>query len=107
MGKNDGVGLDVAVVGDLGEVADFGSLFDHSVPQAATVDACVGTDLHVVANGNAANVGPLLPLVSLGRLVAKAVHTDHRAGLDRDTGADPYAVADMVMPVKDRLGPHY
>jgi hypothetical protein len=77
----------VHVVTDLHQVVEFDAVFDDRVAQCTTVDAGVGTNLHVVADAHSAQLLDLDP-GTFFRRKAKAIGPDHGTGMHDATRTD-------------------
>src|SRR5262249_42421091 len=87
LGHDDAMPSDHDVVGDLHQVVDLGAVADHRVSERAAVDGGVGADLDVVADDDAADLGPLAPASGAHR-EAEAVLPDAGAGVNDAAVAD-------------------
>ena len=117
------VAPDGHVVADVHEVIQLGAVADHGIADGAPVDAGIGADLDIIADGDRAkrmDAGP--PLLAdfaafseglanlfnprcLGRDKAEPVRPDHRAGLADEPRADGHARADPHAGQDQRIGP--
>src|SRR5690606_25016153 len=86
-----GVVADLHVVRDHDLVIQLDAVADQRIGQCPAVDGGVRTDLDVIANGHATDLGNLLPdALLVGE--AEALAADHRAGLDDNPLADHHVV---------------
>jgi len=93
------------VVGNLYQVVDFGTLPDHSITQATTIDRRIGADLNVGLDDTATDVSNWLVTSGLGdKRITRCSNSgsgfdDHAisdfcAGADRDVRPDLTSVAE-------------
>src|SRR5215470_190013 len=75
------------VVRDLDEIVDLGALPDHGVPDGPAVDRRIGTDLDIVLDDDAPDLGNLMGSARPAHK-AEAVLSDGAAGVDDDAIAD-------------------
>ena len=68
------------IVSDLNEVVDFGAFADDGFTEAGAVEGSVGTDLNVVVDDNAADLGDFF-VTSLHKLVAETIGADDSASM--------------------------
>src|SRR5690606_38453519 len=90
-GRHRGVITNLHVVGNLDLVVQLDAVADHGVVDGAAVDGGIGTDLHVITNQHATDLGDLLPAAAIiGK--AEALPADHRTGLNHHPLAHPHIV---------------
>ena len=96
LGDEQVVAADLAVVSDHHQVIELRPLADHRFVDHRAVDRRAGADLDVVFDPHGAEVrDPLVPAVD--DAVSKAVRSDHRAGMNRDTAShDDVFIQDRV-----------
>ena len=93
---------DDAVVADLAEIIDLGSLADHGVANAAAIDPRAGADLDIVMDDDAADLRNLG--MALGaEQIAEAVLADIASGMDDDAVADMAWVTEQLAPIAQSL----
>src|SRR5690606_29050215 len=86
-----GVVADLHVVRDHDLVIQLDAVADQRIGQCPAVDGGVRTDLDVIANGHATDLGNLLPdALLVGE--AETLAADHRTGLDDNPLADHHVV---------------
>src|SRR5690606_31554005 len=80
-GRHGRVFTDLDVMGDLDLVIQLDAVADDGIADSATIDGGIGTDLHVITDQHAADLGDLLPTAAVvGK--AEAFATDHCTGLN-------------------------
>src|ERR1700733_8044160 len=87
LGDDNAMAADHAIMPDLAEVIDLGSLADHGVAHAAAIYSRAGPDLDVVMNDDAADLRNFdMPFGA--RHKAEPVLADMAGGMDQDTVAE-------------------
>ena len=87
LGDDQAMPSDRAVVSDLDEIVDLGSLADDRIARRAAVDRGIGADFDVVLNDDAPGLRDLL-MASRRRQITETVLADANAGMDDNAVAD-------------------
>ena len=91
--RNQCLFADRDVVGNLNLVVDFATSSDHRSGETGTVDGSSCPDFNIIFKHHNADLGDFL-VAPLALVVAMAVSSDHRIGLDDDPVPDQAAVLD-------------
>jgi hypothetical protein len=101
--RDDHVIFDLTVVGDVNHIVELDAIADDGLAQRGTIDAGIGADLDIVANGDATDLRELVPDAVYGDK-AEAVGADDGAGVDGGASADGDLVVDGDAWVEQGIG---
>ena len=115
LGRDHGAAPDADVVGDLHQIVDAAALADHGIGAGSTVDGGVGSDLDIVLDQDAAELGNPHVAALVDR-EAEALLADPHARKDRypcaddavaerSAGPDPRILADLDRSPDGDVGP--